>query len=543
MKNAASSLAVSPSIARARAARSVRSDPGSLLSTRPVGVELLILRILRGGFAGTLVTGALGAGGCETGNDDPGARTRQDPSVDGRTDASATDASSPNDAGLAPICTASTPDELHAAGFTTAEPFDYVAVREINQSIAQVGVDGGPESWTRDGFKVVTETGRTCATANSGSCAEKVAHHPLQFVHSYSVGVRVERSVVTTHGDEVKRWATDAELQTLFGVVDTRDEALFFALRAGYWAGCTSREADGLHVEATHYKTTCPILYERVTMRVSDTGELEVLDAVALPGGGCVGRVPAGLCSVSEARHESAVGDYLAHAAHLEDASVYAFERLARELTAYGAPREMVAASLHAADDEVRHARVIGALASARGGKPVPAAVQELALRTLEEIATENATEGCVRETYGALVGGYQARQAGDLGVRSAMREVAADEARHAALSLRVHAWAMSRLDVDARERVLVASQRAIAELTRECRREVDEGLRAPLGLPDSTVAQALLRELSLSLWQDSDAVAVSPRNSEPSARVPLRSPLDVHQHHHVHRDKALGSN
>jgi hypothetical protein len=549
-------------------------------------VELLILRILRGGFAGTLITGALSAAGCETSADEPGrgTRTRQEPSpvaesdgsvaasdasapasdgavasgdaavsgavdaglqpsdaskpapindasVPSNADAGAADAALPSDAGSAPTCTAEMPTELRAAGFTTSQPYDYVAVRQVSGPFQQ-NADAAPApapAWTLDKFMVLSETGTKCGTASDSTCSSQVARHPAQFVQSYCVQACVEYSVVTTRGNEVKRWATDAELATLFGKVDTADEAILFALRSGFTAPCVSREADGLRVVATHYKDTCPIVFERVTMRVSDTGELEVVGAVELPNhpgtGACVGRVPAGLCSVSEARNESAVGDFLANAAHLEDASVYAFERLARELTAYGAPRDMVAAALHAADDEVRHARVIGALAVARGGQPVAAEVRELSLRSLEEIAIENATEGCVRETYGALVGGHQARHAGDLGVRSAMREVAADEARHASLSHRVHQWAMSLLDVDARTRVLAAQRHAIVELTLACRDEVDERLQALLGLPSSTVAQALLRELSRSLWQHEGVGAnVTHRFSLSHGLAPSRS-------------------
>jgi len=519
------------------------------LSDRPVGVELLILRILRRGFAGTLVTGAIGAMACASEVDDPKPTTEQNPSpvgasdgavatLDGgktadagtgtpskdarvpsngdagaKGDAGATDAASaPDGATPAPTCTAER--ALSAAGFTTADTFDYVAVREaqgFNDGPPSSGVDAGTGlTWTREQFMTLSETGSSCATATDPQCAATVARHPAQFVLSYCVDACVEYSVVTTHGNEVKRWATDDELLALLGKVDAVDEALLFATRAGFHNLCGDQQPDGLRVVGTRYKATCPIVYERLTMRVSDTGKLEVVNAVELPDepgtGACVGRVPAGLCSVSEARHESAVGDFLAHCAHLEDASVYAFERLARELTAYGAPRDMIAASLHAADDEVRHARVVGELAQARGGKAVVAEVQTLALRTLEEIATENATEGCVRETYGALVGGYQARHAHDLGIRTAMREVAADEARHAALSHRVHSWAMAQLSSPERARVLSAQRRAIAELTRECKVEVDTRIREPLGLPSAEVAQALLRELSLSLWETDES-------------------------------------
>jgi hypothetical protein len=526
------------------------SPPG-----RPAGVELLILRILRQGFAGTLVSGALGAAGCadELDHHEPATEQAQGPSAatdaapiprdahvhdnldtpssERAADASlqrASDASSQRDvpapwagdagaeldAGADPDATVSRPtgcalDQatvLRADGLRPAESYDYIAIRRVNGSYTAEPDAGTEEHWTSDRFETLSESGAACVTNVDAACLAQLAHHPAEFVASFCVQACVEYAVVTARGNQVQRWATDAELLRLLGTIDSTDEALLLATRAGYMAACASQEPDGLHVVATRYKDICPIVYERVTLRVSGSGALEVVNAVELQNqplsGACVGRVPAGLCSVSAARHESAVGDYLAHCAHLEDASVYAFERLARDLTAHGAPRAMVAAALHAADDEVRHARVIGALACARGGQPVAAEVREPSPRTLEQIATENATEGCVRETFGALLGGYQARHAGDAGIRSVMREVAADEARHAALSHRVHSWALTKLEPAARERVLAAQQKAIAELTRACSEELDVGLRGPLGLPSAQVAQALLRELSLALWE-----------------------------------------
>jgi hypothetical protein len=60
--------------------------------------------------------------------------------------------------------------------------------------------------------------------------------------------------------------------------------------------------------------------------------------------------------------------------------------------------------------------------------------------RSLEELAVENAVEGCVRETYGALTAIWQARTAKDPSVAAAVRRIARDETRHAALS-----WANQR--------------------------------------------------------------------------------------------------
>ena len=53
-------------------------------------------------------------------------------------------------------------------------------------------------------------------------------------------------------------------------------------------------------------------------------------------------------------------------------------------------------------------------------------------MRELEAIAIENAVEGCVRESFGALLATWQAKTAGDARVRAAMKRIARDETRHA---------------------------------------------------------------------------------------------------------------
>ncbi len=127
-------------------------------------------------------------------------------------------------------------------------------------------------------------------------------------------------------------------------------------------------------------------------------------------------------------------------------------------------------------------------------------------------MATENAVEGCVRETYGALIGAYQAEHASEPTLRRAMVKVAADEARHAALSQRVHAWALSVLDPAACERIRAAQQQAIAALARECGDAAygpDEALRRQAGLPPRQVARWFVSELAAELW-DEDVASVA---------------------------------
>ncbi|HEY8077904.1 MAG TPA: hypothetical protein VIF62_27450, partial [Labilithrix sp.] len=194
------------------------------------------------------------------------------------------------------------------------------------------------------------------------------------------------------------------------------------------------------------------------------------------------GRRPRGL------RARRVHGGWFARMAWEEAASVHAFERLARELREHGAPPKLARAADRAARDEVRHARVMTKLAGARVaaprvGRPLP--------RSLEAIARENATEGVVKESFGALVLRWQAARAADPALRTALARIARDETRHAALARAVASWADARLDSPARRRVRAAKKRALATLRTDIARAWP-ALDARLGYPDVAAASAL---------------------------------------------------
>jgi hypothetical protein len=81
------------------------------------------------------------------------------------------------------------------------------------------------------------------------------------------------------------------------------------------------------------------------------------------------------------------------------------------------------------------------AWARAHRAKPARVAVSAPVQRSLEQLAVENAVEGCVRETYGALLATWQARAAAEPRVRAMMAAVAVDETRHAQLAWDLDAW------------------------------------------------------------------------------------------------------
>lgn len=214
-----------------------------------------------------------------------------------------------------------------------------------------------------------------------------------------------------------------------------------------------------------------------------------------------IGRIPAGLAPSKMERAGSAVGDWLASAAYLEAAAVRAFVRLGRDLAAHGAPRDLVRAARDAARDEVRHARVMRGLAARFGGAPSKVRVAEPPHRPFAEIALENAVEGCVRETYGALFARFQAENAADPEIAEAMETIAADETRHAALSWAIAEWAEPKLDDEARARIREQRREAVEALRNEAGVKVAEELSRAAGMPDRDQQEALIGALEEGLW------------------------------------------
>ena len=208
------------------------------------------------------------------------------------------------------------------------------------------------------------------------------------------------------------------------------------------------------------------------------------------------GRRPAGLREPGPALHRLGVGAYLARMAFEEEASIVAFERMRRELRALRAPKTLRSAAKRAARDEVRHARTMRRLARARGGHVERARVADVPDRRAVAVAVENAIEGCVRETYGALVATWQSRRAGDSEVRRAFARIAEDETSHAALSWAVARWIEGRLGAEDRERVARARLAAVQSLQTSVAIDPPAELVTALGIPTARDARALLEAM-----------------------------------------------
>lgn len=218
-------------------------------------------------------------------------------------------------------------------------------------------------------------------------------------------------------------------------------------------------------------------------------------------GSGCEGRRPEGLpCAPIDARGE-AIGRWFARSAYLEAASVDAFRILRGELRHHRAPARLLRGCSRAARDEVRHARATSALARRHGVRPPTPTVGRRGARTLEAIAVENAVEGCVRETFGALIASIQADEARDPLIRAAMKRIAVDETRHAALSWALDAWIMTKLSPAARDRVISARESAVVHLRGELAAARRDAITAELGVPNNRRALAMFDVIARAIW------------------------------------------
>jgi rubrerythrin len=214
-----------------------------------------------------------------------------------------------------------------------------------------------------------------------------------------------------------------------------------------------------------------------------------------------LGRRPASLVESDHTVRPGVLGAHFAHAARLEAASARAFRVLARELLSHGAPAALVRVARRSASEEVRHASATGRLARRFGAAPVRARYgASHAVRSLEDVALENATESCVRETSGAAVAWWQAERSRDPRVARAMRRIARDETRHAQLSWDIAAWAEPRLSRAARARITRARSQAVGALRAEVDHDVAPELVTTAGVPPRASARDLLSRLEGSI-------------------------------------------
>lgn len=141
------------------------------------------------------------------------------------------------------------------------------------------------------------------------------------------------------------------------------------------------------------------------------------------------------------------LANYWTDVALAEHASVASFARFILDLSAMGAPATLLQDAATALQDEIRHAQIAFGLA----GRYTESPIGPTPLRT-DGVATSNAPreiilaavrEGCIGETLAAAEAELAAQRSRDPAVAEALRSIADDEARHAALAWRFVQWAL----------------------------------------------------------------------------------------------------
>jgi hypothetical protein len=164
-----------------------------------------------------------------------------------------------------------------------------------------------------------------------------------------------------------------------------------------------------------------------------------------------------------------------------EHASVAAFARLTLDLMALGAPPALVPAANRDALDEIRHTEICFSLARALDGKgESPSAFPEAsrartlpASRTLAlaALAVDSLVDGALHEWVSARVIGRLVRRCEQPQIRAVLKEIAADEGRHAAHGWDVVAWCLA----EGGSAVADALRGALKALPREARSPLPE--------------------------------------------------------------------
>jgi hypothetical protein len=386
---------------------------------------------------------------------------------------------------------------LAADPIKPAQPIDYIGVYlPVPQGTA---------------LELLADYGEPCADAsNQGACLASALAGPWNCAPD---AIMCKPFAITRQDDEVLRHEHASTLVALLGAIDTHSEAVLVAQLHGLHTQCGFGTTDptnpGTGVQATSagYRVEskwniCSDSIGDQSIEISRDGTSTGLDKDTITRSGCaVGRRPAGLQPSAAAGNGQPLGAFLAECAHLEAASVPAFRRLTRELDRLGA-RRLASFALRSAREEVRHAALMRGLAARYGAHSIPpriAAPQRL--RSALEIALENAIEGCVRETFGALVAWQQSACAKDPLVARTMRGIAADETRHAELAWEVAAWLEPKLSARERLTVLRARRKAFEQLQKEIADDpLPDASRAQIGWPSNAQQHALLNRLAVEL-------------------------------------------
>lgn len=217
----------------------------------------------------------------------------------------------------------------------------------------------------------------------------------------------------------------------------------------------------------------------------------------------CEGRRHAGWrprATPARVAREPRLAGWYARAAANEAGSVQSFRLLARELRKTPLGRRYEPRLRRAAQDEIRHARAMRAEAQRYGATPVGNEFRAVRERSLLEIALENAREGCVEETYAALIAQVQALRLSSAETGRTFDQIAADETRHAELAWDLHFAIRLELEELERAQLDAALRGFIDDLSARTSCAMPVEVAAELGLPDARLDRALRERLARAL-------------------------------------------
>jgi hypothetical protein len=146
-----------------------------------------------------------------------------------------------------------------------------------------------------------------------------------------------------------------------------------------------------------------------------------------------------------------AVATHWLDVAALEHASIASFARFTLELLALGAPSHLLADAQRAGLDEVEHARLAYAIASAYAGRqmgPDGLDLVHVPIRAdRREVIRSLVAEACIGETLGVAEAIELASAVVDPAIAKIHARIALDEQRHAELAWRTLAWLLDGAD------------------------------------------------------------------------------------------------
>jgi hypothetical protein len=156
---------------------------------------------------------------------------------------------------------------------------------------------------------------------------------------------------------------------------------------------------------------------------------------------------------VDDARLRAALAQQWRENGRTEHASVAAFARLTLDLMALGAPPALVASANRDALDEIRHTELCFSLARGIDGEsqspgpfPEARAARTLVGRgpiALAQLAVDSLVDGALHEGVSARVVAKLAKRCEVPAIRAVLKEIAADEGRHAAHGWDVVEWCL----------------------------------------------------------------------------------------------------